>query len=81
VADIIDDAHEREEELRQKALEARKPVGPPACGYCYNCGEQLAQGLRWCDADCRDDWEKYQKARFNNESKYDDDTTTDEPGC
>jgi len=72
VADIIDEAHEREEELRAKALERREPEGPPAVGACYNCSEPLAPGQRWCDADCRDDWEKYMRARRNEESKYDD---------
>jgi hypothetical protein len=73
MADIIDEAHEREEELREKALAARKPEGPPACGFCYFCDEPLGKGQRWCDADCRDDWEKAMRARENQESRYDDD--------
>jgi len=72
MADIIDDAQEREEELRARALQFRKPEGPPACGYCYNCGEALGQGVRWCDADCREDWEKDQRAKKNAEGRYDD---------
>lgn len=44
--------------LRDKvASEVRKPEGPLATGWCYNCTEPLAAGMRWCDADCRDDWE------------------------
>lgn len=27
-------------------------------GYCLFCGEPLEAGRRWCDADCRDDWQK-----------------------
>ena len=27
-------------------------------GYCLNCGEPISeQGRRWCNADCRDDWQ------------------------
>ncbi len=45
--------------LRDKvALEVRKPLGPLATGWCYNCLGMVAKGLRWCDADCRDDWEQ-----------------------
>ena len=29
-----------------------------ATGLCLFCGEPLAAGLRWCDADCRDDWQR-----------------------
>lgn len=27
-------------------------------GYCLYCGEELEKGRRWCDAACRDAWEK-----------------------
>ena len=30
-------------------------------GYCLYCGEPVEKGRRWCDADCRDGWEKEQK--------------------
>ena len=26
-------------------------------GYCYNCDEKLEAGLRFCDEDCRDDYD------------------------
>ena len=29
-----------------------------ATGYCFNCGEELPPGMRWCDADCTQDWER-----------------------
>ena len=28
-----------------------------AIGYCLNCGEPI-EDRRWCDADCRNDWER-----------------------
>lgn len=59
MADIIDDAQKREEEILAAALKYRKPEGPVANGACHNCGAILTKpGARWCDADCRDDWEK-----------------------
>lgn len=37
----------------------KKPGWPMPTGVCLNCGEPLKPGLRWCDADCRDDWQRY----------------------
>ena len=40
--------------IREQAKQSPKPTG-----YCLNCGEKLDNPLaRWCDADCRDEWEK-----------------------
>jgi len=58
VTTLDDDASEREEHYRAWALNQRKPAGPPPCGACYNCGEELPSDLRFCDEECRDDWEK-----------------------
>lgn len=37
------------------ALSKNNPL--PDMGFCYNCDTKLAPGLRFCDAECRDDWE------------------------
>lgn len=39
---------------------ARKPQETTtATGFCLFCGDLLTDNeRRWCDADCRDDWEK-----------------------
>ena len=29
-----------------------------ATGYCLFCDEPLEAGRRWCNVDCRNDWEK-----------------------
>ncbi len=42
------------------ALLVRKPEGPKATGRCLSCEKKLAEGLRWCDAACRDDWQREQ---------------------
>jgi hypothetical protein len=60
--DVIDQGNEAAEIFRRSALSQRQPEGPTAIGYCLNCDARLATGLRWCDAACRDDWEKQQRA-------------------
>lgn len=57
IADASDLATAHEELLRESALQLRKASAPEPCGACLNCGEPLEPGLRWCDTDCRDDWE------------------------
>ena len=52
-----DQATEREELDRAIALQQRKPGGPVPCGQCYNCGEVVTGDRRWCDQECREDWE------------------------
>ena len=54
---LDDKATEFEELDRDLALRMRRPGGPVACGYCLNCDAQLPDGQRWCDDDCRDDWQ------------------------
>lgn len=58
--DISDTATEREERDRDIALQLRKPAGPAATGACLNCDAPLPPGARWCDCDCRHDWERRQ---------------------
>ena len=29
-------------------------------GYCLWCGEEMEEGRRWCDADCRNRWQRAQ---------------------
>jgi len=53
-----DMATAREEQDRELALKVRKPGGPAATGVCLCCGEPVTDGRRWCDADCRDDWQR-----------------------
>jgi hypothetical protein len=56
--DLIDLAQAQNERREERALAARKPAAPRASGFCLNCGEPLPEGRRWCDAECRDDWER-----------------------
>ena len=56
--DDVDHMLIREEKLHAAQIAARKPEGPQATGACLSCEEPLAAPRRWCDADCRDDFEK-----------------------
>jgi hypothetical protein len=50
------------EELRRRAaLAVRKPEAPAANGHCLNCDAHVAPKQRWCDVNCRDDWQKTQR--------------------
>lgn len=60
--DIIDQGNEAAEIFRRSALSQRKPDGPDATGHCLNCDARLAPKQRWCDVNCREDWEKAQRA-------------------
>ena len=66
MSDEIDLAQEREEQDRARAIAAaRKAAGQGVAsvdGYCMNCGEAIARGCRFCDSDCRDDWESRARA-------------------
>lgn len=56
--DIFDMAQAAEQRERDLLLKMRNR-GPQAAatGRCLNCGEQVPEPRRWCDADCRDDWQ------------------------
>lgn len=62
MADDADKAAEREEIARNSSMiTSKKPIGPVANGSCHYCGERLPEPMRWCDADCRNDWERMRK--------------------
>lgn len=58
MADDIDLAQERDAKMLNSQIAARKPEGPKPNGKCYTCAELLPEPLRWCDAGCRDDYER-----------------------
>jgi hypothetical protein len=57
--DEIDRAQERTDQFIANALHQRAlaPVLPEPTGYCFNCQEPVHVGERYCDCDCRDDWQ------------------------
>lgn len=59
MTDLIDAGCDREERDRDAAIAAaRSGEWLPFTGCCYNCDASVPDGHRFCDADCRDDWEK-----------------------
>ena len=62
--DIFDQATvvvERDRERSLAAVRGQVDKTPP-CGSCYNCGDPVADPLRFCDKDCRDDFQKRERA-------------------
>ena len=58
--DDADRVDERSEFDHLANLEkSHKPEAPKACGFCLFCEAPLHNESRWCDSDCRDDWEKF----------------------
>jgi hypothetical protein len=59
VVDESDMATEREMLDTELAIKRVRMANSalPLTGFCYNCDEPLPSGLRFCNADCRDDWE------------------------
>lgn len=59
VPDIIDRANDLVELERQLELQRAKvaPKTPSATGRCLNCDAAVAAPRRWCDSDCRDQWQ------------------------
>ena len=57
----MDDADraDREDIIKEQAISAirRRNDALPGIGYCYYCGAELRGGNRFCDAECRDDYE------------------------
>lgn len=66
-ADPLDRATVEQDRLLQEQIrQARKPgeTPIPLAESCHNCGEPFDDPSRFCDADCRDDFEKRRKSQF-----------------
>ena len=61
--DIADRAQKDIETLAALAEHHKQEPTAKETGYCLFCGEPLEKGRRWCDAYCRDDWEKLNKMK------------------
>lgn len=64
MTDAIDKACEREQIDRDLAIKSAGKTEPvaKATGHCLWCNAELAQGKRWCDAECCEDWELNEEA-------------------
>lgn len=59
MADEADKANETADFFLATALRNYKqsPIIATETGYCLHCGEDLAAGKRWCNAEHRDLWQ------------------------
>lgn len=57
IADRADKEIEMLERVQREHMHRDTPEAI-AIGECLFCGEPLAVGMRWCGAECRDDWER-----------------------
>lgn len=64
MADDADLTQARLEREMDYLLRQRRPAAAlPDTGRCHWCGEATHGGRRFCDADCRDDWERAHSRR------------------
>lgn len=59
MSDDIDIANRQAEAELVSIIGMRKKEGPKPTGVCLFCGSEVTSNRRWCDADCRDDWEQW----------------------
>ena len=64
MSDFADLAAAREELDRAIALRAANRHAPSLeyTGHCHNCGDITGGGRRFCDCDCRNDYDARQRA-------------------
>ena len=64
MTDIYEQATEKEERDRDLAIQAARAKNQPLkiTGFCLFCNQQLAS-RRFCDAECREDYEMQQKMK------------------
>ena len=60
MTDEFDRASDQEMQMLERTIawaSSRPPELTPI-GECYNCSAALPEGHRFCDSDCRDDYQK-----------------------
>lgn len=61
--DLADLAQTQNMVLDAVLQKQRKPEGPKANGRCLNCNEKVADGKKFCDLECSEDYEYRMKQR------------------
>lgn len=61
MADEVDVTAQRLEREMDALLRRRAKAGPGPTGACLWCEAPLSAGRRWCDADCRDAWQRVEE--------------------
>ena len=61
-ADMTAERDERDErEAPMRIAASRKPTPPAPDGRCMSCGASVPETHRYCDADCRHDFERAER--------------------
>ncbi len=67
VADIVDTANDHAELLlRMSVAQQQRRARLLPRGTCLCCDAPVLPAVMFCDADCREDWEREQAARARN---------------
>lgn len=62
MADIADVTGDRADlEAPYLVAASKKPNGPLPKGTCYYCDERVPDPMRWCNAECRTEYEHLQR--------------------
>lgn len=63
--DLIDRASALDEQLREAYINKAREQKPKleATGQCLYCEAELSDGQRFCDVECRDDWQRENDAK------------------
>jgi len=61
MSDIIDDANEQAELILALQLRQRRKEGQAPTGKCLWCDEPVADPRRWCDKECMEDYEHFNR--------------------
>ena len=56
--DIVDQANDHIEREMQQRLAANRVVELQPCGSCYNCGDDVDPGRKFCSLECREDFDR-----------------------
>lgn len=60
VIDVENDLAQAETEASVRAARESADQGPVFTGHCLNCGAPTQPPWRWCDVECRDEWQELQ---------------------
>jgi len=61
-----DYASAQEQQLRDLQLRVRKPVTIKPNNNCHNCDDDVADGVLFCSTECRDDYDRRERAKGRN---------------
>lgn len=62
--DFADEAQTRSENLLAQQLANRQTLTIPFSGVCLSCEEPLTEKRRFCDSECREDYERERKRKM-----------------